>query len=87
MAHQRAGEEGKPGIHISSDDAKRAQRMGMEEDSPSTVYTDALEAYEKFEKNREKDRKKKRKEIMSILQEHEEHYGTESREELEKVFL
>ena len=87
MAHQRAGEEGKPGIHISSTDAKRAKRMGKEEESPSTLYTDALKDMEKHRKNRENDRKEKRKEIMSILQEHEDKYGSESREELEKVFL
>lgn len=87
MAHQRAGEEGKPGIHISNTDAKIARRNGWEDDSPSTLYSDAIRGYEKHIKNREKDRKEKRKEIMSILQEHEDEYGQEAREELEKVFL
>jgi len=87
MAHQRAGEEGKPGIHISNDDARRARRMDMEDESPSTLYTDALEAYEKWIETRERKRKERKKEIMQILDRHEDEFGEESREELEKVFL
>lgn len=77
MAHQRAGEKGKPGIHIGSEDAKRAQRLGIEDESPSTVYTDSLKAYEKYTKIKEKDIKEARKKIISTLNDVEEKHDVE----------
>lgn len=85
MAHQRAGEEGKPGIHISSTDAKRAQRMGLEEDSPSTVYTDALEAYEKYKILKKREIKKAKSNIVKELDRMEEDFDVERNDILETI--
>lgn len=88
MVEQRAGDQGaKPSIHITGEDSKIAKRMDREDDSPSTLYSDALKAFEKHIENREKDRKDRRKRIMDILKAHESEYGEDARKELEKVFL
>ena len=78
MATQRAGDQGKPSIHIGSTDTKIAKRLGIEDDSPSTVYSDSLEAREKYEKIKEEDLKDARKEIIQILNDVEDRYGVES---------
>ena len=46
----------KPSIHVSNDDADRAERLGVGDTSVSTVYTQALEEWEKFEEVKEKAR-------------------------------
>ncbi|MFB6144686.1 MAG: hypothetical protein ABEJ98_05235 [Candidatus Nanohaloarchaea archaeon] len=46
----------KPTIHVSNDDAERAEKLGVGRESPSTVYTMALEEWEKFEDIKEKAR-------------------------------
>lgn len=75
MAHQRAGDEGKPSIHIGSQDTKIAKQLGIEEKSPSTVYSDSLEARQKYEKIRDKEKKEARKKIIQICNRMEDKFG------------
>ena len=77
MATQRAGDKGKPSIHIGSTDTKIAKRLDIEDDSPSTVYSDSLKAREKYEKIKEEDLKDARKEIIQILNDVEDRYGVD----------
>lgn len=81
MGTQRAGDgDSKPGIHIGTKDAKIAKQLGLEDQSPSTVYTDSLKARKKYEKLKEQDIKQARKEIIQIFQRIEERHDVKRAE-------
>lgn len=85
MAHQRAGDTGKPSIHIGDTDSKLATELGVEDDSPSSVYSDALEKWKKYEKIKDEEVKEAKSEIISIVQEIENRHGIERNQLLEKI--
>lgn len=69
MGTQRAGDEGKPSIHIGSNDADIAKELDVEDDSPSSVYSEALENWQEYEKKRQQKRKDLRKKAQNLKQE------------------
>lgn len=77
MATQRAGDQGKPTIHLGATDTKLAKDLDIEDDSPSTVYTDSLRIRKRYVRIKRMDVKEARKQIIEICNEIKDRYDVD----------
>lgn len=85
MAHQNAGDQGKPSIHIGKKDADRATELGVENESPSTVYSDALEIWQRYSKIKRKERREAKSKIVETVKRMEDRHDIDRNDLLEDI--
>lgn len=85
MAHQNAGDQGKPSIHIGKKDSVLAEDLGVENESPSTVYSDSLEKWKKYRKIKKNEVKDAKSQIVKITNRIKDRYEIDREDLIEDI--